>query len=333
MKAVVYTGNNSAEYLNVDSPVAQEGQTTVDLHFCGICGSDMHAWHGHDERRIPPLVLGHEAVGRAKDGPYAGQLVAINPLMRCGTCPFCQTGNEHLCAKRELIGMRVPGAFAEEVAVDSANLKVLPEDVALSDLALAEPLACALHTVHLGQGVLSVPFRESRLVILGGGAIGLLCALAAQYYGCSDILIAETNPVRCKVLEQVTEATTYNPLEAVPEATQNCDIIIDAVGSASTRRTASALVRPGGVIVHIGLQDNLDGLDTRRITLQEITFQGSYCYRDRDFALAVDLLVKKIITGIGWTEVRAMADGPQAFVDIDEGRAGPKIILNTDPQD
>ena len=331
MKAVVYTGDNSAEYTDVDSPVVQDGQTRVDLSFCGICGSDMHAWHGHDERRVPPLVLGHEAVGRAKDGPYEGHLVAINPLMRCRTCPSCQTGDEHLCASRELIGMRVPGAFAEEVAIDSANLKVLPEDVLLSDVALAEPLACALHTVHLGQAALSVPLLDSRLVILGGGAIGLLCALAAQYYGCSEILIAETNPIRSKILEQVTQATTYNPLEGVPEAAQNCDLIIDAVGSAATRSASSALVRPGGVIVHIGLQDNLDGLDTRRITLQEITFQGSYCYRDSDFALAVDLLVNKTITGAGWTEVRAMADGPQAFMDIDEGRAGPKIILNTVP--
>ena len=131
--------------------------------------------------------------------------------------------------------MRVPGAFAEEVAIDSTNLTVLPEDVLLSDVALAEPLACALHTVHLGQAALSVPLPDSRLVILGGGAIGLLCALAAQYYGCSEILIAETNPIRSKILEQVTQATTYNPLEGVPEAAQNCDLIIDAVGSAATR--------------------------------------------------------------------------------------------------
>ena len=167
-------------------PLLTKGESIIKVSASGICGSDMHAWHGHDERRIPPLVLGHEAVGRAKDGPYEGHLVAINPLMRCRTCPSCQTGDEHLCASRELIGMRVPGAFAEEVAIDSTNLMVLPEDVLLSDVALAEPLACALHTVHLGQAALSVPLPDSRLVILGGGAIGLLCALAAQYYGCSE---------------------------------------------------------------------------------------------------------------------------------------------------
>ena len=329
MKAVVYTGDHASEFRDVDAPAAAENQTIVDLSFCGICGSDMHAWHGKDERRIPPLVLGHEAVGRAVNGPHEGRLVAINPLMRCGTCPACSTGNEHLCPSRELMGMRVPGAFAESVAIDTANLTLLPEGVNLADIALAEPLACALHTIHLGQAALSSPLSVQRMVILGGGAIGLLTALAAQYYDCTNILMAETNDTRRQVLEQVTKASTYNPVEAVPDEAVNCDILIDAVGSAATRKAASALVRPGGVIVHIGLQDNLDGLDTRRLTLQEITFQGSYCYRDSDFQLAVDLLVNKTITGAGWTELRALKDGPQAFIDIDEGRAGPKIILKT----
>ena len=330
MKAVVYTGDHASAFRDVDAPVAQDGQTIVDLSFCGICGSDMHAWHGKDERRIPPLVLGHEAVGRAINGPHAGRLVAINPLMRCGTCPACSSGDEHLCPSRELMGMRVPGAFAESVAIDTANLTLLPEGVNLADIALAEPLACALHTIHLGQAALSSALSDQRMVILGGGAIGLLTALAAHYYDCTDILMAETNDTRRQILEQVTSAKTYNPLDTIPDAARNCDIIIDAVGSAATRKASSDLIRPGGVIVHIGLQDNLDGLDTRRITLQEITFQGSYCYTDADFQLAVDLLVNNTITGAGWTEVRALEDGPQAFVDIDEGRAGPKIILKTD---
>ena len=264
------------------------------------------------------------------DGPHAGRLVAINPLMRCGACPACTSGAEHLCASRELMGMRVPGAFAESVAIDTANLTLLPEGVNLADIALAEPLACALHTIYLARAALSSPLSDQRMVILGGGAIGLLTALAAHYYDCTNILMAETNDTRRKVLEQVTTAATYNPLQAVPDAAENCDILIDAVGSGLTRKAASALVRPGGVIVHIGLQDNLDGLDTRRLTLQEITFQGSYCYTDADFQLAVDLLVNQTITGTGWTELRALKDGPQAFIDIDEGRAGPKIILNTD---
>ena len=125
MKALVYTGTNASELRDVEAPVAAGGQSIVDLSFCGICGSDMHAWHGHDERRIPPLVLGHEAVGTALTGPLSGQRVAINPLMTCNECPACNSGNHHLCGTRELIGMRHPGAFAEQVMVPDANLTVL----------------------------------------------------------------------------------------------------------------------------------------------------------------------------------------------------------------
>ena len=101
MKALVYTGTQMSEIRDVDVPVVGDNQVLVDLAFCGICGSDMHAWHGHDERRVPPLVLGHEAVGIVLTGPLAGKRVAINPLMTCGGCDFCNSGDEHLCASRE----------------------------------------------------------------------------------------------------------------------------------------------------------------------------------------------------------------------------------------
>ena len=93
MKALVYTDTQKSEIQDVELPVADEGQSVIELEFCGICGSDMHAWHGHDERRIPPLVLGHEAVGLAASGPLAGKRVAINPLMTCGSC---EIGRAHV---------------------------------------------------------------------------------------------------------------------------------------------------------------------------------------------------------------------------------------------
>ena len=117
MKALVYTGALETQFRNEPAPAVGAGESLLDISFCGICGSDMHAWHGHDERRVPPLVLGHEAVGRVVDGPRQGQLVAINPLMTCGSCSFCSSGNTHLCAAREMIGMRRPGGFAEQVSI------------------------------------------------------------------------------------------------------------------------------------------------------------------------------------------------------------------------
>ena len=142
MKALVYTGTQQSEVQDIPAPDSIDGQSIVDLIFCGICGSDMHAWHGHDERRIPPLVLGHEAVGVAVTGPFKGQRVAINPLMTCGSCSSCLGGNENLCAKRELIGMRLPGAFAEQVSIINRNLSILPDELPFDSCYSSGDAAC-----------------------------------------------------------------------------------------------------------------------------------------------------------------------------------------------
>ena len=327
MKALVYTDTQMSEIRDVEVPVAGDGQVIVDLAFCGICGSDMHAWHGHDERRIPPLVLGHEAVGIVQTGALAGKRVAINPLMTCGDCDSCNGGDEHLCPQRELIGMRVPGAFAEKLAIDVRNLTVIDDDLPFAEAALAEPLACSVHAVRLACQ-LGGNNLDATIVVLGGGAIGLLAALVFEAYGYSDIWIAETNPLRRDMLEKIGVMRAYDPRSEAP-ASDKIDIIIDAVGSGATRHAASALVRPGGVIVHIGLQDNEPGLDTRRITLQEIIFQGTYCYRKDDFAEALALLSSGKISGKGWAEIRPLDEGARSFLDIHEGKAPPKIILQT----
>ena len=210
MRALVYTGTQLSEIRDVPTPVCDSEQVIVDLAFCGICGSDMHAWHGHDERRVPPLVLGHEAVGVADDGPLQGQRVAINPLMTCGACVPCVSGNEHLCAKRELIGMRVPGAFAEKVAIKAQNLTILPDDLSFVEAALAEPLACSVHAVRLAIQHADDD-QTVNIAILGGGAIGLLASKVFSDYGYQNIWIAEPNPVRRSMLEKMVNFTTYDP--------------------------------------------------------------------------------------------------------------------------
>ena len=327
MRALVYTGTQLSEIRNLPAPVCEQGQVVVDLAFCGICGSDMHAWHGHDERRVPPLVLGHEAVGVPNDGPLKGQRVAINPLMTCGVCASCVSGIEHLCVKRELIGMRVQGAFAEKVAIKAQNLTILPDDLPFVEAALAEPLACSVHAVRLALKYADHD-RAATIAVLGGGAIGLLAGKVFLAYGYQNIWIAEPNPLRRSMLEKLGNFNAYDPTKS-DQCPQSVDMIIDAVGSGTTRRTASAMVRPGGVIVHIGLQDNLDGLDARRITLQEITFKGTYCYRCDDFAEALRLLHNGAVSGSGWVDVRPLADGEKAFQDIHNSVAPPKIILDT----
>lgn len=326
MEALVYTATQKTEFRDESETQPEQGQCIIDVSHCGICGSDMHAWHGLDERRIPPLILGHEAVGVARDGPMAGQRVAINPLISCGRCEACSSGYEHLCPKRELIGMRLPGAFAQAVAISPENLTPLPDELSFQDAALAEPLAVAVHAVELAMERATKPATENKVVILGGGAIGLLIAKVLESKGIHQTAIAETNPLRTKTLNSLLVCDCYNPISQKPPF-ESIDIVLDAVGTGGTRAAASQLVRPGGVIIHVGLQDSLEGLDTRRITLQEIAFIGAYCYSRKDFSAAIDLLHKRQVTSQDWCDIRPLREGGSGFQDIHDGKALPKIIL------
>lgn len=325
MKALYYTGTQQMEIRQTNLPEARAGQSVIRVSHSGICGSDMHAWHGHDARRVPPMILGHEAVGVAEDGPHAGRRVAINPLMSCGVCRFCLSGDSHICPERALIGLKDPGAYAERVAVATDNLTVLPDSLAFDQAVLAEPLAVCVHAVRVGYE--RHAGAAETVAVLGGGAIGLLAARVYLHRGVGTVWIAESNPVRRKMLEQVLDARVYDPAAVGPEA-ESIDMVFDAVGSGRTRAAASALVRPGGTIVHTGLQDSAEGLDTRRITLQEIAFVGTYCYQPVDFAAGLDLLAAGHVTRDGWSEIRPLDAGAQSFQDIHDGNAPPKIILD-----
>ena len=323
MKALVYTDTMKTEFRDEAAPVAGDGEVIVDLTHCGICGSDMHAWHGHDERRIPPLILGHEAVGIARSGKYAGQRVALNPLMTDPTCEFSKSGSEHLSPSRELIGMRVPGAFAEAVAIRETNLFPIPDHLSFDEAALAEPLAVCVHAAKLG--ITRTGTDNISAVVLGGGAIGLLTAIVLGHYGIKTIQIAETNELRRAMLAEVTPATPYNPLDGNPS--EQVDLVLDCVGAGVTRKASCEIVKPGGTIIHVGLQDNAEGIDTRRITLQEIAFIGSYCYTNADFQEALNLLADGHVSRKGWSEIRPLSEGGSGFDDIHNGKAVPKIIL------
>lgn len=328
MKALYYIGTQQSELRTVPDPVGDNDLVIVAISHCGICGSDMHAWHGHDARRVPPLILGHEAVGIAQNGEHKGKRVAINPLMTCRTCEVCTNGAEHLCEKRELIGMRVPGAFAEKVAVTPDSVFPIPDHLSFEEAALAEPLAVCVHACDIAFKRLQKDPAKTVGIVLGGGAIGLLCALVSKHAGISEIHVAETNPRRIAILKKLGGIFVYDPSDRnnAPKMS-SADFVLDAVGIGPTRKAASELVKPGGTIVHIGLQDNTEGLDTRRITLQEVAFIGTYCYTQKDFQSALDLLANGHITGQGWTELRPLDDGAISFEDIHTGKAPPKIIL------
>ena len=151
MKALVYTGTEKLEYKNYDDPNIVNDESIVKVSASGICGSDMHAFMGHDARRPTPIILGHEASGTIVGGPRDGTLVTINPPNGCGTCHACRSGKPNICLGRQIISMPPrPGAFAEMVAIPSENLLVVPRAELLQSAALTEPLACSWHAARLG---------------------------------------------------------------------------------------------------------------------------------------------------------------------------------------
>lgn len=327
MKALVYTAPDELQYRSEADPEPRDGDLLVQIEAVGICGSDMHAYHGHDDRRVAPLILGHEAMGWVLSaGPRQGERVVLNPLITCGECPACQSGRSNLCEQRELIGMRRPGAFAERIAMPQRNLIALPEHMDPAHAALTEPAATALHAIQLGDRVLQCAHEDTRALVIGGGSVGLLSALYLRKRGIREITLAETNPLRRRSAQARCALHTLDPRSSPPRGP--FDLVIDAVGSTKTRALASAVVAAGGVLVHIGLQDARGGLDVRRMTLAEITFIGSYTYSPEDLRAAADALHAGDLGDLSWIEERPLCDGAAAFSDLAAGQTGAaKIVL------
>ncbi|WP_299166056.1 alcohol dehydrogenase catalytic domain-containing protein [uncultured Tateyamaria sp.] len=322
MKALVYQGVETLDFTDVPDAIPQAGEHLIKVEAVGICGSDMHAYLGHDARRPAPLILGHEAAGTIVGGTHDGMRVTVNPLVTCGVCPACKAGRENLCPERQIISMMPrEGAFAQYVAMPMSNLVEVPDHVPLEKAALAEPLAVSWHAARLALDALH-PAMDQRALVIGGGAIGLAASLALKAMGLDDVTVVEPDPARCAFLcEQAGQI-------AVASTDQSYPILIDAVGFGVTRASASSLVQPGGVIAHVGLGDDKPGLDVRRATLQEITFIGTYTYTAADFRDAAAALFDGRLGPLDWTQTRPLADGRSAFADLRAGTvATPKIIL------
>ncbi len=326
MKALVYTGPETLDYREAPDPEPGE-DALIRVAHVGICGSDMHAWAGHDERRPAPLILGHEVSGTVVGGPGKGRRVAVNPLVTCGACAVCRSGRDNLCGMRQIISMPPrEGAFAELLAMPAGNLIAIPDGVPTEKAVLAEPLACGWHAVRLAQRALEPPIEGARCLVIGGGAVGLGAALVLAARGVPEIHIAETNPARRVIVGRAGDFRVYDP--AAGKGPEAVDLVIDAAGFEATRALASAAVRPGGAILHVGLGSAAGGLDIRRMTLQEITFIGTYTYSAADFRETADAIFSGGLGALDWAEIRPLSEGARAFADIGAGRAAaPKIVL------
>ncbi|MEF3306456.1 zinc-binding dehydrogenase [Paenibacillus sp. GYB003] len=344
MKTLVWTGVETMEVRETAAPARKPGEVLVRVEAVGICGSEIEGYLGHNSLRVPPLVMGHEfcgtvteagdersgEAGASADG-LLGRRVVVNPLVSCGDCASCRRGLPQLCAKRALVGVHRPGAFGELVAVPRSAVVPVAADMDPFRAALAEPLACSLRATR--RALERHPLAGT--LVFGAGGIGLLCAMTAKLLGASRVLIADTNERRLALAGSLGGFETANPQggafdERVRAAfgEDGPDAVIDAAGFRPTREAALRLVRPGGTVMNIGLGVDETPLPINYAIRSEIELLGSFCYSRQDFHDAVRLLADGRITERGWTEIRPLEAGPDAFADLVAGRVTVgKIVL------
>ena len=332
MHALVYTGTNKIDFREEKDPIAKPGESIIKVKASGICGSDMHAYHGNDERRIPPLILGHEFSGISLDGKFKNKNVVINPLISCEKCHYCKNEREHLCPERTMIGMSTPikreGGLAELVSVPEKNIFKIPKTLSINEAALAEPTAVALHAVLLAEQNLKKPLSEAKILIQGAGAIGLLCGLVLnKEKKTENIIMSDPNKKRLDECAKYLKANFVSPNDkSIKE--NNFDLILESVGLEVTRHQAIKSIAPGGTIVHIGLTQPSGTFNFKKLTIQEVTLIGTYCYTNKDFQETLEILTEKKLGNLGWIEYRDLKNGSEAFNEIHNGTCvAPKIIL------
>ena len=332
MKALVYTGVEELTYRDEKDPVDKEGESILQVHASGICGSDMHAYHGKDERRIPPLILGHEVSGKILNGKFKDKTAVLNPLITCGKCEYCKSKREHLCPNRVLLGMNRPyerqGAFAELITVPDTNIYDVPDKLDIKEAAVAEPTAVSLHAVLMAENSSKKHLGECRTLVQGAGAIGLLCSLIlSKIKGNLDITISDPNNLRLKECSKYVDAKFVGPSDKDVKP-DSFDLVFDTVGLEVSRQQAISVVKPGGTIIHIGLTQPAGEFNFRKATLQEVTFIGTYCYTNEDFRETIQILANKDIGNLDWIEYRDLKKGAEAFKQIHDGTcSAPKIVL------
>jgi 2-desacetyl-2-hydroxyethyl bacteriochlorophyllide A dehydrogenase len=325
MKALVYTAPQRMEIQQIKDPTPGEGEVLLGVAAAGVCGSDLHGFLGHSPRRQPGLVMGHEAVatilelGAGVSGWRKGQRVSFNPLVTCGTCPACLEGRQNLCPTWALFGMdRKHGSFAERVAVPVRQLTPLSEGLAEEEAVLAEPMAVVLHAFRVGLAG-TVP---RAMAILGGGAIGSLSLVLAKLRGVPRVCVVDVNDARLEAARRLGADLTLHAARQDAAAlvrdwtSGGADAVVEAVGTAATRRTAVALAAKGARLILLGLTENDSPLPWVDITRNELAFFTSFAYAPRDFQDSVELLESRRVDIRAFTETRPLEEGQAGFLKM-----------------
>jgi L-iditol 2-dehydrogenase len=332
MKALLLSEYKTLSVVEMPVPEIGEDDVLVRVRACGICGSDIHGYDGSTGRRIPPLVMGHEAagvierVGRGVSGFAAGDRVSFDSTVSCGACGFCRRGQINLCDNRTVLGVscgdyRRHGAFAEYVAVPSRIVYRLPDTLPFERAALLEAVSVAVHAVNR-----HVPAPDETAVVVGAGMIGLLIVQVLRAKGAARIVAVDVDPRKRSLAQQMGATHTIDPAtrdvpDAVRELTggRGADVSFEVVGHGDTLLSAIRSVRKGGTVVLVGNLSPRVELPLQEVVSREIAVLGS-CASSGEIPECIDLLARGVVDVDPIISLTAPLDqGPALFERLYRG--------------
>ncbi|HXJ47036.1 MAG TPA: galactitol-1-phosphate 5-dehydrogenase [Candidatus Dormibacteraeota bacterium] len=325
MKALLLSSYRNLELADLPAPSPAPDEVLIRVAACGICGSDVHGYDGSSGRRIPPIVMGHEAagiiasIGNAVKNFVPGDRVTFDSTVYCGECPNCRRGNVNLCDRRQVLGVscgdyRRAGAFAEFVSVPARILYRLPDSFPFAEAAMLEAVAVAIHGVNLVQLT-----ADSTALVVGAGTIGILTLQALRAASCSKVFVTDVDTQRLALAKKLgaTEILLSDDslLPKILERTNNegVDVALECVGRNETVAASIDATRKGGTVVLVGnIAPNVN-LPLQKVVSRQIRLQGS-CASAGEYPQAIEWMasgkiqVKPLITAIAPLE-----DGPRWF--------------------
>ena len=341
MKALMLQEYHHFVYQDVPEPEIGAEEVLIQVKACGICGSDVHGMDGSTGRRIPPLIMGHEAsgvitqVGEQVKDFAAGDRVTFDSTIYCGECFFCRKGQINLCDNRKVLGVscqeyRHHGAFAEYVAVPQRILYRLPETVSFEQAAMVEPVSIAFHA----EALTPVSLNDTAVVV-GSGMIGLLLIQALSLAGCGQIIAVDLAPEKLAMASQAGADVTLQADQTDVAAEvfkltghRGADIAFEVVGNTAALNTAAAAVRKGGTITLIGNLSPTVDLPLQTIVTRQIRVQGS-CASNGEYPSCLDMIAAgRINVDMLISKIAPLSEGAIWFQKLYNGEDNlMKVIL------
>ena len=335
MRSVSYVGSGRVQVAEGSACAPAAGEVRLSVAFTGLCGTDLHIIHGAMDGRVTtPLVFGHEMSGTVEEigtdvnGWSVGDRVTVMPLQWDDSCPACRAGHRHICQNLDFVGIDSPGSLQQHWNVRAEWLVRLPEDMPLDVAALAEPTAVAVHDVRrseLGPG--------DKVVVIGGGPIGLLIATVARHFGADVAVIELSSTRRVQVAElgfETVDPRATNQDDWVERWTEGAgaDVVFEVSGAAAAVLGATSLARVRGTIVVVAIHPTPRPIDLQRVFWRELRLLGARVYERRDFDTAVELLADGVIPAqLLITKIVALSQVGSAFEDLEQGNA-LKILVD-----